>query len=148
MFDEPDEMLAQRFRENIQHILTDLPKKPQTLLFSANVSNDILGGTSRFFNNPQGAEAANHLRDFYDFKSALIFSNKNSQDDSLTQQFKERGMTAEGRGIDISHIEPVFNFACRAMYELQRSKCCSRKMQRHTTSKRIFRLHKVDNRLS
>lgn len=167
VLDEADEMLAQGFREDIEHILTDAPKERQTVLFSATMSKDILAITSRFLNNPQRAdvlagqsnkpkidqyfllvpeknrvEAAIRLMDFYDFKSALIFSNMRSQVDSLTQQFNERGMTAEGihgdlnqnqrdkvmgklrsgqarllvatdvagRGIDISHIEAVFNF--------------------------------------
>ncbi len=167
VLDEADEMLAQGFREDIEHILTDAPKDRQTVLFSATMSKDILAITSQFLNNPQRAdvlagqsnkpkieqffllvpeknrvEAAIRLMDFYDFKSALIFSNMRSQVDSLTQQFNERGMTAEGihgdlnqnqrdkvmgklrsgqarllvatdvagRGIDISHIEAVFNF--------------------------------------
>lgn len=167
VLDEADEMLAQGFREDIEHILTDAPKDRQTVLFSATMSKDILAITSQFLNNPQRAdvlagqsnkpkieqffllvpeknrvEATIRLMDFYEFKSALIFSNMRSQVDSLTQQFNERGMTAEGihgdlnqnqrdkvmgklrsgqarllvatdvagRGIDISHIEAVFNF--------------------------------------
>jgi ATP-dependent RNA helicase DeaD len=167
VLDEADEMLAQGFREDIELILTDAPKDRQTVLFSATMSKDILAITSQFLNNPQRAdvlagqsnkpkieqffllvpeknrvEATIRLMDFYDFKSALIFSNMRSQVDSLTQQFNERGMTAEGihgdlnqnqrdkvmgklrsgqarllvatdvagRGIDISHIEAVFNF--------------------------------------
>ena len=167
ILDEADEMLAQGFREDIEHILTDAPKERQTILFSATMSKDILSITSRFLQNPQkvdvtgGAsnkpkieqaflivpeknrvEAVIRLMDFYNFKSALVFSNMRSQVDSLTQQFNERAMSAEGihgdlnqaqrdkvmarlrsgharllvatdvagRGIDISHIEAVFNF--------------------------------------
>ena len=186
VLDEADEMLAQGFREDIEHILSEAPggarsargttpleaqtaapKDRQTVLFSATMSKDILAITSQFLNNPQRAdvlagqsnkpkieqffllvpeknrvEATIRLMDFYEFKSALIFSNMRSQVDSLTQQFNERGMTAEGihgdlnqnqrdkvmgklrsgqarllvatdvagRGIDISHIEAVFNF--------------------------------------
>ncbi|HNE20418.1 MAG TPA: DEAD/DEAH box helicase [Turneriella sp.] len=167
VLDEADEMLAQGFREDIEHILTDAPEDRQTVLFSATMSKEILAITSQFLNNPQRAdvlagasnkpkieqfflivpeknrvEATIRLMDFYGFKSALIFSNMRSQVDSLTQQFNERGMTAEGihgdlnqnqrdkvmarlrsgharllvatdvagRGIDISHIEAVFNF--------------------------------------
>ena len=121
VLDEADEMLAQGFREDIEHILTDAPKDRQTVLFSATMSKDILAITSQFLNNPQRAdvlagqsnkpkieqffllvpeknrvEATIRLMDFYEFKSALIFSNMRSQVDSLTQQFNERGMTAEG----------------------------------------------------
>lgn len=167
VLDEADEMLAQGFREDIELILTDAPKDRQTVLFSATMSKDILAITSQFLNNPQRAdvlagesnkpkieqfflivpeknrvEATIRLMDFYGLKSALIFSNMRSQVDSLTQQFNERGVTAEGihgdlnqnqrdkvmarlrsgharllvatdvagRGIDISHIEAVFNF--------------------------------------
>ncbi len=167
VLDEADEMLAQGFREDIEHILTDAPKDRQTVLFSATMSKEILAITSQFLNKPQRAdvlagasnkpkieqfflvvpeknrvEATIRLLDFYGFKSALIFSNMRSQVDSLTQQFNERGVTAEGihgdlkqnqrekvmarlrsgharllvatdvagRGIDISHIEAVFNF--------------------------------------
>jgi ATP-dependent RNA helicase DeaD len=167
VLDEADEMLAQGFREDIELILTDAPQDRQTVLFSATMSKDILAITSQFLHNPQRAdvlagaankpkieqfflvvpeknrvEATIRLMDFYGFKSALIFSNMRSQVDSLTQQFNERGVTAEGihgdlnqnqrdkvmarlrsgharllvatdvagRGIDISHIEAVFNF--------------------------------------
>ncbi len=41
VLDEADEMLAQGFREDIEHILTDAPKERQTILFSATMSGDI-----------------------------------------------------------------------------------------------------------
>lgn len=167
VLDEADEMLAQGFREDIEHILTDAPKDRQTILFSATMSKEIQAITSRFLNNPQrvdvlgGAgnkpkieqffaivpeknriEAVIRLMDFYDIKTALVFSNMRTQVDSLTEAFNERNFSAEGihgdlnqtqrdkvmarlrsgnvrllvatdvagRGIDISHIDAVFNF--------------------------------------
>ena len=47
-----DEMLAQGFREDIEHILTDAPEDRQTVLFSATMSKEILAITSQFLNNP------------------------------------------------------------------------------------------------
>lgn len=167
VLDEADEMLAQGFREDIETILTDAPKERQTILFSATMSKEVLGITNRFLNNPQRVdvlagesnkpkidqffaivpeknrvEAVIRLMDFYEIKTALVFSNMRSQVDGLTAQFNDRGFSAEGihgdlnqaqrdkvmarlrtgnvrlliatdvagRGIDISHIDAVFNF--------------------------------------
>lgn len=167
VLDEADEMLAQGFREDIEHILTDAPKDRQTILFSATMSKEVLAITSRFLTNPQKVdvlagesnrpkieqffsivpdknrvEAVIRLMDFYEIKTALVFSNMRSQVDGLTAQFNDRGFSAEGihgdlnqaqrdkvmarlrtgnvrlliatdvagRGIDISHIDAVFNF--------------------------------------
>jgi ATP-dependent RNA helicase DeaD len=167
VLDEADEMLAQGFREDIEHILTDAPKERQTILFSATMSKEVLAITSRFLNNPQKVdvlagesnkpkidqffaivpeknrvEAVIRLMDFYEIKTALVFSNMRSQVDGLTAQFNDRSFSAEGihgdlnqaqrdkvmarlrtgnvrlliatdvagRGIDISHIDAVFNF--------------------------------------
>ncbi len=167
VLDEADEMLAQGFREDIEHILTDAPKERQTILFSATMSKEVLAITSRFLTNPQKVdvlagesnkpkidqffaivpeknrvEAVIRLMDFYEIKTALVFSNMRSQVDGLTAQFNDRGFSAEGihgdlnqaqrdkvmarlrtgnvrlliatdvagRGIDISHIDAVFNF--------------------------------------
>jgi ATP-dependent RNA helicase DeaD len=167
VLDEADEMLAQGFREDIEHILSDAPKERQTILFSATMSNEVLAITSRFLTNPQKVdvlagdsnrpkieqffaivpeknriEAVIRLMDFYEIKTALVFSNMRTQVDGLTSQFNDRGFSAEGihgdlnqaqrdkvmarlrggnvrlliatdvagRGIDISHINAVFNF--------------------------------------
>ncbi|MBN8221485.1 MAG: DEAD/DEAH box helicase [Spirochaetes bacterium] len=167
VLDEADEMLAQGFREDIELILTDAPKERQTILFSATMSKEVMAITSRFLNNPQRVdvlagegnkpkieqyfaivpeknrvEAVIRLMDFYEIKTALVFSNMRSQVDGLTAQFNDRGFSAEGihgdlnqaqrdkvmarlrtgnvrllvatdvagRGIDISHIDAVFNF--------------------------------------
>lgn len=167
VLDEADEMLAQGFREDIEHILTDAPKERQTILFSATMSKEVMAITSRFLNNPKKVdvlagesnkpkidqffaivpeknrvEAVIRLMDFYEIKTALVFSNMRSQVDGLTAQFNDRGFSAEGihgdlnqaqrdkvmarlrtgnvrlliatdvagRGIDISHIDAVFNF--------------------------------------
>lgn len=167
VLDEADEMLAQGFREDIELILTDAPKERQTILFSATMSNEVLGITSKFLTNPQRVdvlagesnkpkidqfftivpeknrvEAVIRLMDFYEIKTALVFSNMRSQVDGLTAQFNDRNFSAEGihgdlnqaqrdkvmarlrtgnvrlliatdvagRGIDISHIDAVFNF--------------------------------------
>lgn len=167
VLDEADEMLAQGFREDIEHILTDAPKERQTILFSATMSKEVLSITSRFLTAPQKVdvlagesnrpkieqffaivpeknrvEAVIRLMDFYEIKTALVFSNMRTQVDGLTAQFNDRGFSAEGihgdlnqaqrdkvmarlrtgnvrllvatdvagRGIDISHIDAVFNF--------------------------------------
>ncbi|MFO1526209.1 MAG: DEAD/DEAH box helicase [Turneriella sp.] len=65
VLDEADEMLAQGFREDIEHILTsapggtgsvaqsDGPTERQTILFSATMSKEVLAITSRFLKNPK-----------------------------------------------------------------------------------------------
>jgi ATP-dependent RNA helicase DeaD len=167
VLDEADEMLAQGFREDIEHILTDAPAERQTILFSATMSKEVMAITSKFLTNPRKVdvlagesnrpkieqffvvvpeknrvEAVIRLMDFYDIRTALVFSNMRSQVDGLTSLFNDRGFSAEGihgdlnqaqrdkvmarlrsgnvrlliatdvagRGIDISHIDAVFNF--------------------------------------
>lgn len=167
VLDEADEMLAQGFREDIEHILLDAPKERQTILFSATMSKEVMAITSRFLTNPKKVdvlagesnkpkieqfftivseknrvEAVIRLMDFYEIKTALVFSNMRSQVDGLTAAFNDRAFSAEGihgdlnqaqrdkvmarlrsgnirlliatdvagRGIDISHIDAVFNF--------------------------------------
>ena len=121
VLDEADEMLAQGFREDIEHILTDAPKERQTILFSATMSKEVMAITSRFQNNPRKVdvlagesnkpkidqffaivpeknrvEAVIRLMDFYEIKTGLVFSNMRSQVDGLTEQFNDRGFSAEG----------------------------------------------------
>jgi len=167
VLDEADEMLAQGFREDIELILKDAPTERQTILFSATMSKEVLAITHQFLNTPKRVdvlagesnkpkidqyfaivpeknrvEAVIRLMDFYEIKTALVFSNMRSQVDGLTAQFNDRNFSAEGihgdlnqaqrdkvmarlktgnvrllvatdvagRGIDISHIEAVFNF--------------------------------------
>lgn len=70
ILDEADEMLNMGFREDIESILSVLPAKRRTLMFSATMSNEIASIAARFMHEPLeivvgkrnvGAENVHHL---------------------------------------------------------------------------------------
>ncbi len=52
VLDEADEMLSMGFKEDLNAILTQIPDKRQTLLFSATMSKEIIAITKKYMNNP------------------------------------------------------------------------------------------------
>ena len=60
VLDEADEMLDMGFRDDIEEILRHVPKKRQTLLFSATMSKDILRLTKKYQKNPKLIKVAHH----------------------------------------------------------------------------------------
>ncbi|MFH0954752.1 MAG: DEAD/DEAH box helicase [Candidatus Micrarchaeota archaeon] len=52
ILDEADKMFEMGFREDVERILSFLPRKRQTMLFSATISREIKDITRRFMNSP------------------------------------------------------------------------------------------------
>lgn len=126
VLDEADEMLDMGFREDIELILKQSPKKRQTVLFSATMAKPILELTKRFQNNPvhikvihevltvanteqfyfevkhkNKLEALTRLIDINNLKLSLVFCNTKRGVDELVDQLKVRGYSVDGLHGDI-----------------------------------------------
>ncbi|MCH8903366.1 MAG: DEAD/DEAH box helicase, partial [Bacteroidetes bacterium] len=92
VLDEADEMLSMGFREDIDSILAQTPKKKQILLFCATMSKDIISITKKFMRDPLEISAARvnlgaenvrhvyymvHARDRYELLKRIADINPN-----------------------------------------------------------------------
>ncbi len=131
VLDEADEMLNMGFREDIETILSDIPKEHQTGLFSATMPKAILNIT-RTYQKPDAVlvkvsvgdltvplvrqyyyevkqknkdEVTARLLDYYNPKRSLIFCNTKRKVDELAEVLKGRGYFAEGFHGDMTQAE-------------------------------------------
>jgi ATP-dependent RNA helicase DeaD len=127
VLDEADEMLNMGFRDDIENILTNIPKKRQTLLFSATIPNDIKRLANKYQNNAEHLRIAQNLItvpeieqiyfevrgnkklellsrliDVYDINTGLVFSNTKRNVDRLVKDLKIRGYSVDGIHGDLS----------------------------------------------
>lgn len=131
VLDEADEMLNMGFREDIEHILQQMPPEDrQTLLFSATMSPEILKIANRYQNKPeqvriaktemtaanieqlyvavkqhQKTEAMCRLIEYYDLHLMLVFCNTKIQVDTLVDDMQKRGLNAEGLHGDMKQAQ-------------------------------------------
>lgn len=130
VLDEADEMLDMGFREDIETILVKIPEEPQTLLFSATLSPEILDITKRFQKNPEfikivrkeltvpnieqyyfdvkektKLDALCRIIDVYDPKLAMVFCNTKKRVDDLVEMLQGRGYFAEGLHGDLKQAQ-------------------------------------------
>ena len=121
VLDEADEMLNMGFREDIETILSDVPKERQTVMFSATMPNPILEIAREYQKNAETIkvvkkeltvpqieqyyyevtpknkeEVLSRLLDMYNPKLSLVFCNTKSKVDELTSALQGRGYFAEG----------------------------------------------------
>ena len=119
VLDEADEMLDMGFLDDIRRILSYAPKKRQTLLFSATMSQTILRITQRFLKDPElvrgddGQVAFELISQYYcevpktkkihsikllieqcNIERTLIFCNTKIMVDILARQLNELGLSA------------------------------------------------------
>jgi len=118
VLDEVDTMLDMGFINDIKYIIAKLPKKRQSLFFSATIPKDLKAVMDRFLNDPisvsvktrQSAENVNQdiikinqrnklelLHDLLikpEFKKVIIFSRTKRATDKLAKALKERGFQA------------------------------------------------------
>ncbi|MDR3063869.1 MAG: DEAD/DEAH box helicase [Methanobrevibacter sp.] len=127
VLDEADEMLDMGFRDDIEFILKQTPKKRQTLLFSATINKTITTLAKKYQNKPEILKVPHHhltapkieqiyyetrekmkletltrLIDVYDLNLSLVFCNTKRRVDRLTRDLKARGFSVEGIHGDMS----------------------------------------------
>lgn len=130
VLDEADEMLNMGFREDIEHVLQQMPDERQTMLFSATMSPAILAIARQYQNKPEQvrvarseATAANieqlyltlkphhkteamcRLIEYYGLKLMLVFCNTKLQVDTLVDDMQKRGLNAEGLHGDMKQTQ-------------------------------------------
>jgi len=127
ILDEADEMLNMGFVEDLERILSSIPKERQTILFSATMAEPILKLTRKYQTNPElikvvGKELTvdsieqffydisdnqkvlllKHLVEIHQVKLALVFCNTKRAVDELVEEMQKHGLKAEGLHGDLS----------------------------------------------
>ncbi|MCT4584355.1 MAG: DEAD/DEAH box helicase [Peptostreptococcaceae bacterium] len=120
ILDEADEMLNMGFREDIETIMSDIPNKPQTLLFSATMPKAILDIINKYQKDPQIVKVAHkevtspnieqyymevregdkmeiltRLLDTYNPEGSIIFCNTKRKVDDVGALVQVRGYTSD-----------------------------------------------------
>ncbi|WP_077285921.1 DEAD/DEAH box helicase [Cognaticolwellia aestuarii] len=118
VLDEADRMLSLGFTEELSALLALLPKRKQTLLFSATFPEQVTALTQALLNNPieiqlQSSEASTlvqrvftvnkgektavlaHLIIQHSWRQALIFVNAKNSCNHLAEKLAKRGISAE-----------------------------------------------------
>ncbi|MCQ8894796.1 MAG: DEAD/DEAH box helicase [Methanolinea sp.] len=130
VLDEADEMLDMGFAEDIEKILSRLPKERQNILFSATMSEEILSLARRFLRDPrivrvvhghlaipvieqryfevresEKIEVLSRLLDFYNPDISLVFCNTKRRVEEVCSQLQARGYLAEALHGDMDQKE-------------------------------------------
>jgi len=130
VLDEADEMLDMGFREDIEFILSRIPGRKQTVLFSATMPKPIIKLTKKYQQNPQmiktvhkkltvpqieqyyfevkdnaKTEVLCRLIDIYNFKSSLVFCNTKKNVDKQVETLKARGYLVDGMHGDMKQAQ-------------------------------------------
>jgi ATP-dependent RNA helicase DeaD len=127
VLDEADEMLNMGFREDLEEILSYSKGKSQTVMFSATIPSAIRRIMDKWMDKPEiikvegkaetaagidqyvmevrdsvRTEAVSRVMDMANFRLALIFCNTKRQCDTLVEELKARGYTADALHGDMS----------------------------------------------
>jgi ATP-dependent RNA helicase RhlE len=130
VLDEADIMLDMGFVKELESILEHLPKKRQTLLFSATLSKKVKRFTNNILHRPQHvelnrlgtvapdlkqkiylvdeerkSELISYLIGFYNFKQVLLFCRTKASADEITKYLNDSGLKTLAIHGDKSHGE-------------------------------------------
>jgi len=130
VLDEADEMLNMGFRDDIEMILSDMPKEKQTIFFSATMPKPILELTKRFQRNPvivkvTSTELTNTSieQEYFDVKNdfkvtlmtnlieahalqlMLVFCNTKRSVDEVVEELNLQGYKAEALHGDLKQTQ-------------------------------------------
>jgi ATP-dependent RNA helicase DeaD len=130
VLDEADEMLNMGFRDDIESILSTMPKERQTVLFSATMPKPIIEIAKKFQHHPAHVKVTKEnltaasieqvyfdigrlsktkiistLIQLHDLKLAIIFCNTKRMVDEVVKTMKASGMRAEGIHGDFTQQE-------------------------------------------
>jgi ATP-dependent RNA helicase DeaD len=130
VLDEADEMLNMGFREDIESILSDMPKEKQTIFFSATMPKPILEMTKRYQKDPvivkvTSTELTNTLieQEYFDVKNdfkvtmmtnlieahnlqlMLVFCNTKRGVDEVVEELNLQGYKAEALHGDLKQTQ-------------------------------------------
>jgi len=130
VLDEADEMLNMGFREDIETILTDVPEKRQTMLFSATMPRPIQDLARRFMRDPEMVsikskemtvpnteqfyfqvnenekfDALCRLLDLHAPDAAIVFGRTKRRVDEIFEALVKRGYSAEAIHGDLTQAK-------------------------------------------
>lgn len=130
VLDEADEMLNMGFREDIELILSQMPKERQTIMFSATMPDEIRRLAETYQEDPKyiktvtqeltvqkieecyfdvkekmKTEALSRLLEYYSPELTLVFCNTKKRVDELTRQLQERNYWAEALHGDLNQFQ-------------------------------------------
>ena len=129
VLDEADEMLKMGFQDDMETILSNMPKERQTALFSATLPSFIQKLSKKYMNQPEYVQIENktltvsnikeylyyvkkeqkkdlllRVLDYYSFSSVMIFANTKAMVDELILFLQNHHYKADGLHGDLKQI--------------------------------------------
>lgn len=117
VLDEADRMLDMGFRDELDFVLNKLPKKKQSLLFSATMAKDVEGIANSILNNPHRIEIAPVKSKHEGIKQLAYLVEEEKKADFLLKFLKDR------------HIKSIIVFV--------KTKSQANKLERHLKANQI-----------